>query len=101
MACSLRQRLLRDIAELQSSPYPNVALHVQDEDITKACLILTVEGYGPMHLTVNISTNYPLSPPVISMDSDVHHPNSKYLVLCSQSVFLLGPNAHNNPLTYP
>lgn len=67
MANTLRQRLLRDIAELQSKPYPNIALHVQDDDLTQACLILTVDGYGPMHLTVNFPSNYPLSPPKIKV----------------------------------
>lgn len=30
MALSLRQRLLRDIAEMQVDPYPNIALHMND-----------------------------------------------------------------------
>jgi ubiquitin-protein ligase len=75
MTNTLKQRLLRDIAELQSKPYPNIALHVQDDDLTQACLVLTVEGYGPMHLTVTFPDNFPLSPPRVGMDSNVYHPN--------------------------
>jgi ubiquitin-protein ligase len=83
MANTLKQRLLRDIAELQSKPYPNIELHVQDDDLTKACLILTVEGYGPMHLTVTFPSNYPLAPPRIQMDSDVAHPNIFDTYICA------------------
>lgn len=72
---SLRQRLLLDIAELQGKPYPNITLHVRDEDISKACLVLAPEGWGKLHLTVEFGTRYPLSPPKIRMDSLVQHPN--------------------------
>ncbi|XMA17750.1 hypothetical protein WAI453_010541 [Rhynchosporium graminicola] len=74
-ANSLKQRLLQDIAELQTRPYPNIALHVQEGDLTRACLILTVEEYGPMHLTITFPKDFPLSPPQIRMDSKVYHPN--------------------------
>ncbi|TVY85586.1 hypothetical protein LSUE1_G000100 [Lachnellula suecica] len=84
MASTLRQRLIHDIAELQSKPYPNIELHVQDDDITKACLILTVvDGYGPMHLTVNFPSDYPLSPPSIQMDSNIKHPNIFGTYICA------------------
>ncbi|TVY38619.1 Ubiquitin-conjugating enzyme E2, partial [Lachnellula subtilissima] len=84
MASSLRKRLLQDIAELQSKPYPNITLHVRDDDITAACLILNVEeGYGPMHLTVVFPPNYPLSPPTIQMDSNVKHPNIYGSYICA------------------
>jgi ubiquitin-protein ligase len=72
---SLKYRRLQDIAELQTKPYPNITLHVQDSDATKACLILTAERYGPMHLTVEFPHNYPLSPPQVRMDSGITHPN--------------------------
>ena len=83
MASTLKQRLLRDIAELQSKPYPNIELHVQDENLTHACLVLNVEGYGPMHLTVTFPSNYPLAPPRIQMDSDVMHPNIFNTYICA------------------
>jgi ubiquitin-protein ligase len=80
---TLQQRLLQDLAELQSNPYPNIALHFEDDDITKACLILTVEGYGPMHLTVLFHGNYPLSPPEIQMNSQIRHPNIYSTYICA------------------
>jgi ubiquitin-protein ligase len=83
MANTLKQRLLRDIAELQSKPYPNIELHVQDDDFTQACLVLTVDGYGPMHLTVTFPSNFPLAPPTIKMDSQVVHPNIFNTYICA------------------
>jgi len=83
MANTLKQRLLRDIAELQSKPYPNIELHVQDEDLSHACLVLNVDGYGPMHLTVTFPSDYPLVPPRIQMDSDVVHPNIFNTYICA------------------
>lgn len=74
-ANSLKQRLLQDIAELQANPYPNIELHIQDHDLTTACLVLTVEEYGLMHMTIDLPANFPLSPPAIRMDSDISHPN--------------------------
>lgn len=83
MADLLRTRLLRDVAELQTKPYPNIALHIHDEDIEEACLILTSEGYGPMHLTIEFPPDYPLNPPEIKMDSDVFHPNVEKSYICA------------------
>lgn len=79
----LRTHLLRDVAELQTKRYPNIALHVHDEDIEEACLILTSEGYGPMHLTIEFPPNYPICPPDIRMDSDVFHPNVEDSYICA------------------
>jgi ubiquitin-protein ligase len=83
MATTLRQRLLQDIAELQTKPYPNISLHVQDEDITKACLVLNAKGYGPMHLTMEFCHDYPLSPPKVRMDSYIFHPNIFGTYICA------------------
>jgi ubiquitin-protein ligase len=80
---TLRQRLLRDIAEIQTKPYPNIALNIRDSDITSACLVLTVEGYGHMHMTVNFPADYPLKPPRIQMNSAVKHPNIFGSYICS------------------
>ncbi|KAG4421983.1 hypothetical protein IFR04_004842 [Cadophora malorum] len=82
-ANSLKQRLLQDIAELQAKPYPNIALHVQEDDLEHACLILTVKGYGPMHLTIDFPKNFPLGPPRIRMDSDIRHPNIFGSYICA------------------
>ncbi|RDW69876.1 hypothetical protein BP6252_08896 [Coleophoma cylindrospora] len=77
MSNALKQRLLHDIAEMQAQPYPNIALHVHDEDITTACLVLTTpdDAYGRIHLTMNFPSSYPLRAPQVRMDSDVNHPN--------------------------
>jgi ubiquitin-protein ligase len=77
MASIRHHRLLQDIAELQTKPYLNIELHLQEHDISTACLILTTEGYGPMHLTIGFNDDYPLSPPTIYMDSKIVHPNIK------------------------
>ena len=73
MACSLRQRLLRDIAEIQVDPYPRITLHVND-NLTQACLVLSPDGQEPLHLTMYFG-NYPLQAPVVKIQSKVCHPN--------------------------
>ncbi|KAG4442353.1 hypothetical protein IFR05_002131 [Cadophora sp. M221] len=78
----LKQRLLRNIAEVQTRPYPNIALHIQEDDLTSACLILTVEEYGPMHMTIDFPEDFPLDPPFIWMDSDVDYPNASGDHIC-------------------
>ncbi|RDL38789.1 uncharacterized protein BP5553_03129 [Venustampulla echinocandica] len=80
---SLHQRLLQDISELQTKPYPNIDLHIRENDFHNACLVLTVEYYGPLHLTVHFTTDYPLSPPTIRMDSDIRHPNIFGTYICA------------------
>ncbi|KAL8789766.1 MAG: hypothetical protein Q9213_001017 [Squamulea squamosa] len=70
---SLRKRLLRDIAELQSEPYPYIEFHVQDS-LEWACLILTPEGSSPLHLTMSLA-GYPLRAPNVTIQSRVRHPN--------------------------
>lgn len=71
MENSLSRRLLQDIA-VQNSPYPNITLHFDDQDVTKACLILHPDGYRTsMHLTIELPVRYPLLAPKVRMDSDV------------------------------
>ncbi|KAF9695633.1 hypothetical protein EKO04_006690 [Ascochyta lentis] len=72
---ALHYRLLNDIADIQQEPYPNVHLHVHDEDIYKACLILTPELYQPLHLFVDFPREYPLRAPSVTIQSDIVHPN--------------------------
>ncbi|KAK3316584.1 hypothetical protein B0H66DRAFT_299083 [Apodospora peruviana] len=79
----LRRRLLQDIAELQTKPYPNITLHVQDEDLSEACLILTPDGWRPLHLTVQATYQYPLKPPTVRMDSKIAHPNVFETYICA------------------
>ncbi|QSZ31506.1 hypothetical protein DSL72_001073 [Monilinia vaccinii-corymbosi] len=79
----LRRRLLLDIAELQTEPYPNIALHVDDANLDSACLILDVDGYGPLHITIKFPVDYPLQPPTIEMNSDISHPNIHGGYICT------------------
>lgn len=73
---ALEKRLLRDITELISKPYPSIRLHIQEHDVTApACLILDTESYGPIHLTVHFGNRYPIEPPHITIQSHVKHPN--------------------------
>ena len=72
---ALQRRLMNDIAEIQRDPYPNVHLHVDDEDFRKACLILSTKAYGPLHLFIEFSNDYPLYAPNVTMQSDIVHPN--------------------------
>lgn len=72
----LHQRLLSDIADTQHNPYPGIELHFQDETaLQSACLILTLHDEQPMHLTISFTDDYPLSPPHVTMQSAVLHPN--------------------------
>ena len=72
---ALHRRLLQDIAELQSDPYPNIVLCVQDDNLQQACLLLTPIGKAPLHLTMMFGKEYPLKPPVVSIQTHVEHPN--------------------------
>lgn len=76
-----RRRLLRDIAELQDKPYPNIRLHLVD--LTKACLILTPENYRRLHLTVHFQDEYPLSAPRVTIQTRIHHPNVFGSYICA------------------
>ncbi|KAK5049945.1 hypothetical protein LTR84_004064 [Exophiala bonariae] len=72
---ALAQRLLRDIAELQSDPYPFIKWIPHEDNIRKACLILTPENQVPIHLSVTIPLEFPLQPPAIKCDTRITHPN--------------------------
>lgn len=80
---TLKQRLLLDIAELQRDPYPKINLHIQGNDLTRACLVLDTDRYGSIHLTVELSSSFPLSPPRIKMNSNVSHPNVFGSYICA------------------
>ena len=77
------QRLLTDIKELTKNPYPNIKLHVHDDDLRTLCLILTPESYRPLHLTIACDTGYPTKAPAIRMDSTVAHPNVFGSFICA------------------
>jgi ubiquitin-protein ligase len=72
----LRNRLAHDIAELHEQPYPGITIHIQDGDAFQtACLILSPTGENPLHLTVEFGPKYPISPPSVTIQSGVLHPN--------------------------
>ncbi|KAJ9636032.1 uncharacterized protein PV06_01180 [Exophiala oligosperma] len=79
---ALHQRLLRDIAEFQSKPYPYITF-IPRTDIRSACLILTPEAKRPIHLTVNIPQDFPLHPPTIACDTQIRHPNVFGRYICA------------------
>lgn len=83
VAVLLRQRLLQDINELQTKPYPGIALHLQDGDFRRACLVLTPEGNTPLHLTVIFQDRYPIQPPQITIQSEIAHPNIYDSYICA------------------
>jgi ubiquitin-protein ligase len=83
VAVLLQQRLLQDIKELQTKPYPGIALHLRDGDLTQACLILTPEGNAPLHLTVLFQDRYPIQPPLITIQSKIAHPNIFNQYICA------------------
>jgi ubiquitin-protein ligase len=82
-ATLLNRRRLHDINELQNKPYPGITLHVRDNDITQACLILTPEDSAPLHLTIHIHDRYPVEPPRITIQSKVSHPNVYQDYICA------------------
>jgi ubiquitin-protein ligase len=83
MPDALHRRLLHDIAEVRQDPYPNVYLHVDDQDIRKACLILSTEAYGPLHLFIEFGNEYPLCAPRVSIQSEIVHPNIYGEYICA------------------
>ena len=73
---ALHRRLLNDIAEVQQNPYPNVHLHVDDKNFQEACLILSTDAYGPLHLFIEFGNDYPLQAPRVTIQStNIVHPN--------------------------
>ncbi|KAI0153043.1 hypothetical protein GGR57DRAFT_154322 [Xylariaceae sp. FL1272] len=70
-----RQRLLMDIKELVTKPYPRIQLHPCDGDLTTACLVLSPEHYPDLHLSVKFPDEYPIHAPRVSMNSWIKHPN--------------------------
>ncbi|KAJ7644199.1 hypothetical protein FB45DRAFT_987770 [Roridomyces roridus] len=77
---SLLSRLYRDLAELHDTPYPGVAVFIDDANLRQFCLVLTPPA-GPwknlsLHFDVSLPDNWPASPPSVSCSSDaINHPN--------------------------
>lgn len=74
-ADELRSRKLRDIHELIAKPYPGIKLHIKDDNLEKACLILSPEGERSLHLRITFPDTYPLEPPQVTIQSQIIHPN--------------------------
>ncbi|KAI0419006.1 hypothetical protein F5X98DRAFT_385212 [Xylaria grammica] len=70
-----RQRLLSDIHELVTKPYPKITLYPCEDNLDKACLVLYPENYRPLHLSISFPELYPIWPPSVKMNSSVEHPN--------------------------
>ena len=81
MAIPLQKRRLRDLAEMQDDPYPNIKLHPND-DLTGACLILSPEGQDSLHLTM-VLNDFPLSAPRVTIQSEISHPNVFGSYICA------------------
>ncbi|KAK7048440.1 ubiquitin-CONJUGAT-2 domain-containing protein [Favolaschia claudopus] len=77
---SLISRLYKDLAELHESPYPGVAIFIDDSNLRKFCLVLTPPS-GPwknlsLHFDVVLPEDWPTSPPQVSSSVDgIDHPN--------------------------
>ncbi|KAI0391892.1 hypothetical protein F5Y17DRAFT_467905 [Xylariaceae sp. FL0594] len=78
-----RQRLLRDYHEFLTNPYPKVAVIPYEDDISRACLVLCPDDYHPLHLTLAFPDEYPVKPPVVHMNSEIHHPNVAQHRVCA------------------
>ncbi|KAI0487753.1 hypothetical protein F4859DRAFT_466076 [Xylaria cf. heliscus] len=83
-----RQRLLSDIHELVTKPYPKIALHPREDNIHRACLILYPDHYPPLHLSIYFPKMYPMHPPAVSMNSSVQHPNVFDEFICASILHL-------------
>ncbi|MCJ1454897.1 hypothetical protein MMC28_005250 [Mycoblastus sanguinarius] len=79
---ALHRRLLQDIAELQTNPYPNIVLCTHDS-LRTACLLLTPNRKEPLHLTITFAKNYPLQPPKVTIQSKIEHPNVYGNYICA------------------
>lgn len=80
---ALQRRLLNDIAEVQQEPYSNIHLHVDEQDFHKACVILSTEAYGSLHLFIEFGNDYPLRAPVVTIQNNIVHPNIYGNYICA------------------
>ncbi|QDS68299.1 hypothetical protein FKW77_010663 [Venturia effusa] len=71
----LAVRRLADIKEIINNPYPGIELRIQEDNISELCLILTPPQDKPLHLKVLLGPDYPLSPPKVTIQTPIEHPN--------------------------
>ncbi|KAI0521708.1 hypothetical protein F5B22DRAFT_595935 [Xylaria bambusicola] len=88
------QRLLSDIHELVTKPYPKIVLYPNENYINIACLILYPDHYPPLHLSIEFPSLYPIRPPSIWMNSSVQHPNVYGSFICAS---ILRPGEEHTP----
>ncbi|PQE27309.1 ubiquitin-conjugating enzyme family protein [Rutstroemia sp. NJR-2017a WRK4] len=78
----LQKRLLSDIHELMTSPYPYIQLFPSSSSLQNACLHLETPIYGLLHLSIVFPASYPLIAPRITIDTTVSHPNVYGSYIC-------------------
>jgi ubiquitin-protein ligase len=83
MSSLLHKRLLSDIHELMTSPYPHIQLFPSISSLQNACLHLDTPLYGLLHLSIMLPTSYPLMAPRITIDTTVSHPNVYGSYICA------------------
>ncbi|PQE09702.1 ubiquitin-conjugating enzyme family protein [Rutstroemia sp. NJR-2017a BBW] len=79
----LQKRLLSDIHELMTSPYPHIQLFPSSSSLQNACLHLETPIYGLLHLDIVFPASYPLIAPRITIDTTVSHPNVYGSYICA------------------
>jgi len=78
-----RNRLLRELKEIQKANEPDIELSMVNDTIEDWLAIITgpagspYEG-GKFKLSIKCSTNYPMSPPIITFKTPVFHPNINF-----------------------
>ncbi|KAI1120083.1 hypothetical protein F5Y10DRAFT_283576 [Nemania abortiva] len=85
-----RHRLLSDICELVTEPYPKIKLHPHEDNLYRACLIFYPQKYPPLHMSITFPKTYPIEPPSVRMDSSVNHPNVYSGFICA-TILKRGP----------
>ncbi|KAJ0124433.1 ubiquitin-conjugating enzyme family protein [Diaporthe amygdali] len=78
---ALHNRLGRDVYEIHNEPYTGVLFNLQDDSLKKACLVLKTSR-GVVHTTMQFKPDYPLSAPVVLVDSPDSHPDFLNASLC-------------------
>jgi ubiquitin-protein ligase len=77
------KRLRKEVDSLRSNPDPLICLSVKDDNIREWDAEIKgpdgspYEGYS-FRLSINISSDYPLTPPAIKFVTKCFHPNIKY-----------------------
>lgn len=73
---------MRDIAEIQTKPYPNVQYFPREESIQAGCLIVARNAVESVHLYVWIPEDYPLTGPVVLDSNNGDEPEDVLDAMC-------------------